>query len=310
MKTEDAITRFANHIEAERRLAEGTVRYYISVSNNLVQHLLSQGINDIEEINSNDIRTWLMGELERGEKSSTVIKQTAALRAFFKFLLKKGYLDHDIMAKITPPKSAKKLPIFFRETEVEKIYCDIYPDTFDGETHKMVLRLLYETGMRRSELASLTLASIDLHSLTIKVRGKRNKERIIPIEKEMANNISRYITLRKQMLESLSVEKPEFEPTERLLVNGKGKAVSDGMIYTIVERYMAANSNADRTSPHVFRHTFATHMLNEGANIDAIKELLGHSDLNATEVYTHVTREHLKETYKHAHPRATKNKEV
>jgi integrase/recombinase XerC len=166
--------------------------------------------------------------------------------------------------------------------------------------------MLYETGMRRSELANVTLGNINLDELTIKVRGKRNKERIIPIEDELAHNISRFIALRNTMVKELKVKKPTVANTDRLLVNSKGRVVSDGMIYLIVEKYMAPRSNAERTSPHVFRHTFATHMLNEGANIDAIKELLGHSDLAATEVYTHVTREHLKDTYKHAHPRATK----
>jgi integrase/recombinase XerC len=247
-----------------------------------------------------------MSLMEEGEAAGTVTKQIAALRAWFKFLRKKGYTDTDIMVKITPPKRAKRLPIFFREDEVEQIYDDIYPNDYDGELDKLVLRMLYETGMRRSELANVTLGNINLDELTIKVRGKRNKERIIPIEDELAHNISRFIALRNTMVEELKAKKPTVANTDRLLVNSKGRVVSDGMIYLIVEKYMAPRSNAERTSPHVFRHTFATHMLNEGANIDAIKELLGHSDLAATEVYTHVTREHLKDTYKHAHPRATK----
>ena len=166
--------------------------------------------------------------------------------------------------------------------------------------------MLYETGMRRSELASLTLSSVDLSSLNIKILGKRNKERIVPIESELAHNISRYLALREEVLALRAEQHSGEEQTDRLFVTGKGKAVSDGMVYRIVERYMRPLSHAERTSPHVFRHTFATHMLNEGANIDAIKELLGHSSLSSTEIYTHVSREYLKETYKHAHPRANK----
>lgn len=310
MKIEESIALFAQYVSSERRLAEGTVRYYVGVSQQVGKYLAEQEIEDLEDISANDIRGWLMQQIERGEMASTVTKQTAALRAWFKFLRKEGHLDTDIMAKVSPPKQPKRLPIFFRESEVEHIYDDRYPDTYDGEVDKLVLRMLYETGMRRSELAMLPLSNIDLGNLTIKVRGKRNKERMIPIENELANNISKYIALRNMMIEQLRGEQEDWEPTERLLVDSKGKAVSDGKIYRIVEHYMPQLSNADRTSPHIFRHSFATHMLNEGANIDAIKELLGHSDLASTEVYTHVTREHLKEAYKHAHPRAIKNKEV
>ena len=306
MKIDEAIQRFTDYVSSERRLAEGTVRYYISEVERFGRYLYSQDIHLIEEISAQDVRSWQMSLMEEGEAAGTVTKQIAALRTWFKFLRKKGYTDTDIMVKITPPKRAKRLPIFFREDEVEQIYDDIYPNDYDGELDKLVLRMLYETGMRRSELANVTLGNINLDELTIKVRGKRNKERIIPIEDELAHNISRFIALRNTMVEELKAKKPTVANTDRLLVNSKGRVVSDGMIYLIVEKYMAPRSNAERTSPHVFRHTFATHMLNEGANIDAIKELLGHSDLAATEVYTHVTREHLKDTYKHAHPRATK----
>ena len=306
VKIDEAIQRFTDYVSSERRLAEGTVRYYISEVERFGRYLYSQDIHLIEEISAQDVRSWQMSLMEEGEAAGTVTKQIAALRAWFKFLRKKGYTDTDIMVKITPPKRAKRLPIFFREDEVEQIYDDIYPNDYDGELDKLVLRMLYETGMRRSELANVTLGNINLDELTIKVSGKRNKERIIPIEDELAHNISRFIALRNTMVEELKAKKPTVANTDRLLVNSKGSVVSDGMIYLIVEKYMAPRSNAERTSPHVFRHTFATHMLNEGANIDAIKELLGHSDLAATEVYTHVTREHLKDTYKHAHPRATK----
>jgi integrase/recombinase XerC len=138
------------------------------------------------------------------------------------------------------------------------------------------------------------------------VRGKGNKDRVVPIELELANNISRYLTLREEMMTQIHALQPDREMPAKLLITSKGKAVTGDVIYAIVERYMHPVSNADRTSPHVFRHTFATHMLNEGADISAIKELLGHSSLASTEIYTHVSREYLKETYKHAHPRAHK----
>lgn len=306
VKIDEAIQLFATYVNTERRLAAGTVRYYVDGTERFGRYMAAQGVEQIEQISAQDVREWQMGLMEEGEAAGTVTKQIAALRAWFKFLRKKNYLEVDIMAKIAPPKRPKRLPIFFRENEAEQIYDTIYPEGYEGELDKLVLRMLYETGMRRSELANLTLGCINLDEPSIKVRGKRDKERIIPIENELAQNISRFIALRNKRMTELQAERPTAGNTDRLLVNSRGRAVSDGMIYMIVERYMSPRSNAERTSPHVFRHTFATHMLNEGANIDAIKELLGHSDLAATEVYTHVTREHLKETYKHAHPRATK----
>ena len=290
MKIDVAIQLFADYITVERRLAPSTCSYYIGEVTRFGRYLQTQQILEVDDIESYHVRNWQMGLLEDGESPGTITKQLAALRAWFKYLRKEKYCSRDIMVKITPPKMPKRLPVFFRESEVEKIYSDIFPNTFDGELDKLVLRILYETGMRRSELASLTMDNIDLTALTIKVRGKRNKERIIPIENELAQNISRYFALRNKREEELRMQNEHYSPTPRLLINGKGRPVSEGMIYLIVERYMSGISNAERTSPHVFRHTFATHMLNEGANIDAIKELLGHSDLVATEVDTDVTR--------------------
>ena len=306
MKIDEAIQLFTAYVTAEKRLAAGTVSYYVGEVERFGQYLKSQQIEDIEDIDTRDIRAWQMGLLEAGDAPGTVTKKLAALRAWFKYLRRQKLLNKDVMAPVKPPKAPKRLPVFFRESEVERIYGDIYPHTYDGEVHRIVLRILYETGMRRTELSALTLSGIDLGALTIKVRGKRNKERFIPIEPELAAGLKRYIELREAQLDSLRDIAACRAMTDRLLVNSTGRPLSAGMIYIIVKRYMPSLSDAERTSPHVFRHTFATHMLNEGANIDAIKELLGHSSLAATEVYTHVTREHLKESYKHAHPRANK----
>lgn len=300
MKIDEAIQHFADYVATERRLAPSTVKYYLGEVQRFAEYLAQQQISNLDEVTARQVREWQMALLEAGEAPGTIIKQMASLRAWFKFLRKQGYASCDVMAKVTLPKRSKRLPIFFRESEVEHIYDTIYPAGYDGECHKMVLRILYETGMRRSELSSLTLASVDMVNCAIKVRGKRNKERVIPIQNELRQSIADYLEKRAEVVTTQGV------CTDQLLVNSHGRPLSPAMIYDVVERYMSGLSNAERTSPHIFRHTFATHMLNEGASIDAIKELLGHSSLNATEVYTHVTREHLKESYKHAHPRATK----
>ncbi len=306
VKINEAIERFAEYVSAERRLAAGTVAYYVGEVRRFEAFAAQHEIEDLEEVEARDVRAWQMSLVESGEAPGTVVKQLAAMRAWFKFLRQRGMLDRDIMAKVSVPKVPKRLPIFFRENEAERIYDDIYPDNYSGEVDKLVLRLLYETGMRRSELAGLTLASVDLAGLMLKVRGKRNKERLIPIERELASNISRYMALREETERKAKAERAGYYESDILLLDRKGEPLSVRAIYGIVEHYMGQLSNADRTSPHIFRHSFATHLLNEGANIDAIRELLGHSSLNSTEIYTHVTREHLKETYKHAHPRANK----
>lgn len=300
VKIEEAIQRFADHITVERHLSPTTVRYYVREAADFAQYLASQEVTDIEKIEPYDVRDWLMVQIEKNSPA-TVRKKHAALSAWITYLRKNRYLTRDIMASVSIPQQPTRQPIFFRESEVEHIYDDIYPPTYEGALAKLVLRMLYETGMRRSELAGLTVEDVSLDKLSIKVLGKGNKMRIIPIENELAHNISQYLALRD---EKMAEEKAA--DSRRLLINSKGRPVSDSMIYSIVEQYMPTLSNADRVSPHVFRHTFATHMLNEGADINAVKELLGHSSLDSTEIYTHVSRERLKETYKHAHPRATK----
>ncbi len=300
VKIEEAIQRFADHITVERHLSPTTVRYYVREAEDFAQYLASQEVTDIEKIEPYDVRDWLMVQMEKNSPA-TVKKKLAALSAWITYLRKNKYLARDIMASVSIPQQPTRQPIFFRESEVEHIYDDIYPHTYEGALAKLVLRMLYETGMRRSELASLTVQDVNLSKLTIKVLGKGSKMRIIPIENELAHNISQYLALRD---EKMAEEKAA--DSRRLLINSKGRPVSDSMIYSIVEQYMPTLSNADRVSPHVFRHTFATHMLNEGADINAVKELLGHSSLDSTEIYTHMSRERLKETYKHAHPRATK----
>ena len=306
VKIDEAIQRFADYITVERKLSPTTVRYYVRDVEEFGTYLASQLVHDLDELQAYDVRSWQMGLMEAGKAPGTVIKKMASLRAWLGYLRKERYLERDLMAQTSPLKTPTRRPVFFRENEVEHIYDNIYPDGYNGELHKLVLRMLYETGMRRSELANLTLAGTDLHNLTLKVCGKGDKERLIPIENELAHNISQYIALRNQKMAELATEEHPVEETPHLLVNGKGRPLSDNTIYRIVRHYMPALTHADRVSPHVFRHTFATHILNEGGDINAVKELLGHSSLAATNIYTHVSREKMKETYKHAHPRANK----
>ena len=294
MTITEAISRFGDYIATERRMASGTVRNYLGDLEDFSSWLAAQDITDLDEVTAREVRGWQMEHMERGEHAGTVKRRLSSLSSFFRYLRRHGLFKADIMAKVSAPKQPKRLPVFFKEKETEHLYDEgLFADDFMGQRDKLMLRMLYETGMRRSELAGLKITSVDFSSLNIKVLGKRNKERIIPIENELAHNIKQYIALKEQ----------EMGPSEWLFVGVKGRQITPQDVYLTVKRYMTVLSDADRISPHVFRHSFATHILNEGGNIEAIKELLGHADLATTEVYTHVTREHLKEVYKHAHPR-------
>ena len=297
MTIEEAIKNYTHHLTTTRRLAAGTLKNYTTDLLSFASWVTESGITDVSDLTARDIRGWQMANIEAGISDGTIKRKLSSLRSWLKYLRKQKLLDHDIMAKITAPKTPQHLPVFFKESEVEHIYEGaLFSDDYAGERDKLILRMLYETGMRRSELAGLMPTNIDFSAKTLKVLGKGNKERYIPVEEELLHNIEIYLALKEK----------EYPDSEALFVMNNGRAANANDVYRIVKRYMRGLSDAERVSPHVFRHTFATHLLNEGANIDAIKELLGHANLNATEIYTHNTREHLKETYKHAHPRAKK----
>ena len=297
MTVDEAIERFHTYIATERRMAAGTVQNYIGDLRDFADWLARQQVTTLDEVTAREVREWQMEHMDRGEAAGTVKRRLSSLSSWFRFLRRRGFLEADIMAKVSAPKQPKRLPVFFKESETERLYSEgLFATDFMGQRDKLMLRMLYETGMRRSELAGLKVLSVDFSSMTIKVLGKRNKERLIPIENELAHNIKDYLALKEQ----------EMGESEWLFVGRKGRQITPADVYQTVRKYMTALSNADRISPHVFRHSFATHILNEGGSIEAIRELLGHADLATTEVYTHVTREHLKEVYKHAHPRSRK----
>ena len=297
MKMEEAIARFHDYIATERRMAPATVEGYMTDLGDLQEYVAALGVEELDDLTSNDLRAWEMEHLGRGEAPATVKRKLAAVGSWLRFLRRHGLFDRDLMAKVSAPRLPKRLPVFFRESETEHLYDEgLFGDDFKGRRDRLMLRILYETGIRRSELVGLKESSVDFGTLTLKVLGKRNKERLIPIENELAHNISEYIALKHQ----------NGCAEEWLFLNSKGKQMSGESVYHVVRKYMTRLSNADRISPHVFRHSFATHILEEGGNIRAIQELLGHESLATTEQYTHVTREHLKEVYRQAHPRGRK----
>lgn len=289
---------FLDFLNFEKRYSKLTVRSYKNDLNQFASFCQDkQSLEDSSKANHNHIRSWVVNLLEEGMSPTTVKRKISSLKSYFKFLLKQDYIDQDPMIKVVSPKSKKVLPGF-----IEQEPMNILLDQFDfdngyvGTRDKLILELLYFTGMRRAELVSLKLNDVQVEDLVIKVTGKRNKERIVPVSGEFANTLSEYIIQRNEFF-SESTE-------ESFFLTEKGGPIYPEMVYRLVNKYLKYVTTFEKKSPHTLRHSFATHMLNNGADINAIKELLGHANLSATQIYTHNTFEKLKEIYKQAHPRA------
>lgn len=297
MKIQETIERFLNYINTERKYSAYTHRNYSQALERFADYCYGIGVSEVEQITAREVRDWQMQITEEGLHPHTIQLQLVALRGWFRYMRREAWIDVDVMAKIRMPKAPPRLPATFRECEVERLYdAELFADSFEGMRDKLLLRMLYETGMRRAEITGLKETCVDTTNLYIRVLGKGSKERLIPIEPELARLIGEYLR-----------EKKTIEGADSMMfVQPNGKALSYAQVGTIVKKYMSVLSNSAKVTPHVFRHTFATHMLNEGADISAIKELLGHSDIHTTEIYTHVTRQHLIDSYNQAHPRAKK----
>jgi integrase/recombinase XerC len=235
--------------------------------------------------------------MEQKISARSVNRKISAVKSFYKFLLRRGEIKKTPLSKVQTPKTSKRLPVFVELPGIERLLKEIeFPEGYDGLRDKMIIELFYGTGMRRIELINLKESDVDAFSSQIKVLGKGNKERIIPIHNELRNSITNFIDEKRRLIES---QKGDF-----LIVTEKGKKMEPGFVYEIVKKYLSLVTTVDKKSPHTLRHTFATHLMNGGADINAVKELLGHSSLAATQVYTHNTIDKLKEIYNRAHPKA------
>ncbi|MBR1784228.1 MAG: tyrosine-type recombinase/integrase [Bacteroidales bacterium] len=295
MTIEQSIELFKDYMANERRMSAHTVRGYTTTLAELAAYLRTLRVEELADLNAPDLRSWEMEHVRRGEAPATVKRRLATLGSWLKFLRKNGLFDKDLRTLLSTPPQPRRLPVFFRQKESELIYDDsLFANDYAGRRDALLLRMLYETGMRRSELATLRESSVDMAKLTVKMLGKRDKERIVPIEAELARNISDYLALKHQT----------WDDREWLFLNSHGKRLGDNSVYHIVRKYMVPLSTAERVSPHVFRHSFATDLLEAGGNLRAIQELLGHESLQTTELYTHVSRERLKNVYDESHPRS------
>jgi integrase/recombinase XerC len=258
---------------------------------------LEYKITDLKEITASIVRTWLASLKENKCSSKTVNRKISSLKSFFKYQLKIKNLSISPVAAIASLKVSRKLPSFIQEKDLNTLLKhDFFPETFAGKTDFLIFEILYQTGIRRNELIQLKESDVDKFSGIIKVLGKGNKERIIPVSNQLLNIIDEYILEKRKELS---------ETTDNfLLVNKKGKKLDPKYIYTVVKENLSKVSTNERKSPHILRHSFATHLTNNGAEINAIKELLGHSSLAATQIYTNNSIEKLKEVYKRAHPKS------
>ena len=252
-----------------------------------------------QNIDTDIAREWVVSMMEKGHKPSSIQRRLSALRSCYRFLFKRGLVDRDPVHNLTAPKRERPLPAFIREEEMDRLLDTdgMFADTFEGRRDKLIISMFYETGLRLSELVGLNLKDINLTAQSVKVLGKGNKERIVPFGDGLLHLINIYIG------ERAGIQVRETD-REALFVSAKGKRLTGSSVRTMVRRQLGLVTEQRKRSPHVLRHTFATTMLNHEANLESVKELLGHEKLQTTEIYTHTTFEELKKVYSEAHPRA------
>ena len=292
--------KFYDYLLLEKNYSQHTVTAYIN-DIGFFESFLSNEFEDdnLLLINYNQIRSWIVSLSDDGISNASINRKVSSLKSFYKFLLKTKQIDTSPLLKHKALKAPKKIQIPFSEKELDMVLNQImYKEGFEGVRDKLIVDLFYTTGIRRTELINLKIQNVDLSNKTIKVIGKRNKERIIPILTIIEEQINKYLSERSSI--------QEVKESEYFFLLSSGVKLNDSFVYRLINYYFSNVSEKVKKSPHILRHTFATHLLNNGADINSVKELLGHSSLASTQVYTHNSLAELQKVYNSAHPRNKK----
>lgn len=287
---------FLDYLALEKRYSLHTVKAYKADLTLLSDYLDEIYSTSIDKANHSMIRSWLVNELNRGNTPRTVNRKITTLKSFFKFAQKEGAVKINPTLRLKSAKTSKGIPGFVTVDEMNKLLdAKEFSDDYGGKRDRLIVEIFYSTGIRLSELINIKIKDIDFSKKQLKVLGKRNKERIIPLTQELITSLEKFLEIRNSM-------KTKFN--SYLLLTEKGRKLNPSLVYKTMNKLISSVTSLKKTSPHILRHTFATHMLNSGADLNIIKELLGHASLSATEVYTHNSIEKLKKVFNNAHPRA------
>jgi integrase/recombinase XerC len=291
--------RFLKYLSTERRYSIHTLTAYQTDIEQFSAFLNSEYHTDkFSHVTHPMVRAWIVDILSQGNSPRTINRKLSTLKTFFKFLRKEGVISDNPLQRILSPKTGKKLPEFVSQENMNWLLDDVeFDEGFKGVRDRLIIEILYFTGMRLAELIELKTSETDLYGRQLKLSGKGNKQRIVPFGKELKDSISRYLQIRDNVLE-------KRDCFEYLMLTDKGNKLNRQLVYRTVNSYLGKVSTLRKKSPHILRHTFATHMLNNGADLNSIKDILGHASLAATQVYTHNSIEKLKKVYNQAHPRA------
>lgn len=295
-----SLNAFLDYLLLEKKYSKLTIHAY---QKDIVEFSgfigLEYGNSSIDTVNYSQIRSWIVSLVEKGISNRSINRKVSALNSYYKFLLKTESIQINPLAKHKALKTSKKIQVPFSETEIATVLDDInYDKDFEGVRNKLIIELFYSTGIRRMELIELKLKDIDFSNKTLKVLGKRNKERYVPLLNMVMESLKVYLGFRNQ-LENITDK-------EVLFLTKNGVKIYETLVYRIINEYFSLASSKVKKSPHILRHSFATHLLNQGADLNAVKELLGHSSLAATQVYTHNSIAELKKVYLNTHPRSKK----
>lgn len=290
------ITSFIEYLDLEKKYAANTLTFYQKDLKEFQVFMANEfDLEDLSQVHYGLIRSWIVSLFDKGLNNKSINRKLSSLKSFYKFLLKTAVIDENPMAKHKALKTEKNVHSVFSEKEINKAIETIDSSDFEGVRDRAIIELFYTTGIRRSELINVQLVDIDFYKETVKVTGKRNKERIIPLLPSTIDVLKTYLKVRNKW-----VQRPE-EST--LFITKKGVKINQTLVYRIINTYFSRVSTKNKKSPHILRHSFATHLLTNGADLNAIKELLGHSSLASTQVYTQNSIAHLKKVYAQTHPR-------